>query len=178
MWIPQGSSTSSSAACRESSEAVGLKPPPGDIPKTCKLLSRDNDEIEPCVVCCSRASNEPHFLEPGKTKDHHRSGCRGTRRNGSAVHAPAHPVTADESSRNHGGDGRSVAPRRSSSYFAHARTHRSSRYSRRSWSRVPSREASAGNRAMGTAVWFRGMARGMDASLLSSARPVGRDAGR
>src|ERR1039458_6508801 len=70
----------------------------------------------PCA--CSNSSDEPIFPscpEPSIRSD---------------------PVSADGSVRHHRGNGRCVAHRRSGTHPAHARTHRTNRYSRRARSRV------------------------------------------
>src|SRR5260370_12616089 len=111
-----------------------------------------------------------------EAKDHYRPGRRRARRNGPAVDVAADPVAADRSPGNHSGDGRSVAARGSGTHVTHDRTHRANRHSSRPGGGLSTAKAKTGYRAMGATVRFRALAGRMDAEVLSSGRPVGRDA--
>src|ERR1700722_1746743 len=97
------------------------------------LGSEVKDEIVPNVAFNHRSFADDQPLLPGpEAKDHHRSGRRRTRRNRSAIHASADPVSTDGSPGHHCGHWGSVAQSGSSAYSSHARTHRTKPYF--SWS--------------------------------------------
>ena len=78
----------------------------------------------------------PHRVGPGKTQNHHRSGRRRTGRNRPAIHPPADPVSANRRPRRHRRYRRRLAQIRGGAHSAHARTHRSNRYSGRGRGRI------------------------------------------